>query len=97
MCHRVPQAPLWAAMCYNTWVYVKARQMLTRLWKLRGKRTGRKRLPLLLYPAVLLICWAAGTVNRLQNWVRASFHPHLPPPGCVTDTVCIVEQRRVCV
>ena len=65
--------PLWLAMIFNTWVYVKAKPVLASIW-LRSVGSGsrqrqKRRLPLLMYPAVLLVCWAAGTVNRLQNWV----------------------------
>lgn len=36
-------------------------------------RTRARRVPLLMYPAVLLLCWAFGTINRIQNWVSPGY------------------------
>lgn len=80
--------PLWVAMGYNTWVYYKARQMIQRMLRLKARGAAqKKRVPLLLYPAVLLVCWAFGTINRLQNWVRRPHtHTYMTATACVCST-----------
>ena len=72
--------PLWIVMLYNTFVLWRTTNVLRMKWERKesGAFTGvnasmeRKRenamiRRLLFYPAVLLISWIFGTINRIQN------------------------------
>lgn len=61
--------PLWICMSYNVWVYWTTMRRIRRALLRAGGSISRARMPLLLYPLILLVCWLLATVNRVQNLI----------------------------
>ena len=70
--------PLWLVMIYNLTVMINVRAAIRRVLRITAetaadatavRRAAARSNILMLYPAVLFVCWIFGTINRIQNSV----------------------------
>lgn len=59
--------PLYLVIAYNAWAYWSVVQVVRSARGLADEER-RRAAALLSYPAILLVAWAGGTLNRLHNW-----------------------------
>lgn len=70
--------PLWLAFCTNTYcvinfyrTHVRTAKELVGITKAQFEDQIHKARPMLRYPGVLLVCWAAATVDQVYNYTES--------------------------